>query len=122
MKTRLGFVSNSSSSSFILSKNKVTKKQLDKIRNHKDVVRTIKFKLLRKLDKEYECSYDELDPSYSDWKIREDEEYIFGNTSLDNFDMCKFLRLVGVDIHEVSFYEYETCDSIVSYHKKRINK
>jgi len=37
MKIRFGFVSNSSSSSFILSKPKMTKKQIRSIINHMDV-------------------------------------------------------------------------------------
>ena len=119
MKTRMGFVSNSSSSSFILSKSNLTKKQLEQIRKHKDVVRTNSFKLLRKV-KEIKKDWDDLDPGDS-WNIEEDKDYIFGDTSIDNFNMYKYLQLIGIDIQDVSFYEYETCKSIVKHHTKRIN-
>jgi len=72
MKIRAGFVSNSSSSSFVINKANLNYEQIDQILNHIDV------------------AGDEA------WRIREDYARIFGDTCMDNFDMDKFLRDIGV--------------------------
>ena len=75
MKVRLGFVSNSSSASFILRKKGLTREQLDAIRDHEDITE---------------------DP----WDLTETKNYIFGSTFMDNFDMEEFLRELGVSVEE----------------------
>jgi hypothetical protein len=77
MKIRSGFVSNSSSSSFVLNKNRLTPEQIVKIKDHKN------------------CGlpYADTDP----WEIEEKEERIYLDTIMDNFDMEEFLRNIGVD-------------------------
>jgi hypothetical protein len=79
MKNRHGFVSNSSSSSFVIRKEDISEKQIRMISNH------------------VEESEDMLD-MYSDdgWGIEEDEFIIKGSTSMDNFDMSEFLNRIGV--------------------------
>lgn len=87
MKIRLGHVSNSSSSSFIISKKDLTVSQFDKLKDHSNVA-----------DEEFK----EQGSWYcSEWIISEKKNFICGHTIMDNFDMSKFLRLIGVDSDKV---------------------
>lgn len=85
MKTRLGFVSNSSSSSFVINKNFLTEKQIEQIWNH--------FIILCGTDCFYEADYFS---DYDEWNITEDEDEIKGTTMMDNLDMKFFLDWIGV--------------------------
>jgi len=86
MKTRLGFVSNSSSSSFVLNKSKLTVDQIYKIRDH--------FAVAKELAKDNE---DWVGTDIQDaWEIKEDEDRIALSTIMDNFDMRFFLTKIGV--------------------------
>lgn len=78
MKIRVGFVSNSSSSSFVLRKSKLTAIEVDKIKNH--------IEWAKRLGLEMVCA-----DEYNKWNVREDEEIIWLDTSMDNFDMSYFL-------------------------------
>ena len=88
MKTRQGFVSNSSSSSFMLDRKYVDRKQLDHIVHH------IMFS--KRLPA----------PEYSDgrwfnhegdaWEITVEEDHIYGWTNMDNFNMRHFLHEIGI--------------------------
>jgi hypothetical protein len=80
MKTRQGFVSNSSSASFILKKSMVTVEQLEKVCNHS--IEGEKLGLM----------YAKSDP----WDITEDDENLYGYTSMTNFDMEKFFDKIGI--------------------------
>jgi len=99
MKIRQGFVSNSSSSSFVIHKNYLSDSQIDNILGYMDLV------------DEYlkdhpvpECGYykdeqTEFDFSYSEWGwgIKEYDDFIFGETSMDNFDFCEVFRFIGLE-------------------------
>ena len=78
MKKRNGFVSNSSSSSFIISKKYLSPSQIESIKNHSTLAKT------------YGIDCD--DP----WFITENEFTIDGSTSMDNFDIYEFLELINV--------------------------
>ena len=78
MKTRSGFVSNSSSSSFAIYKKYLTGEQIEKIRNHAEEAKGMGL-------------YDEP------WSIHETDLVIGGSTWMDNFDMHQFLREIGVN-------------------------
>ena len=99
MKIRNGFVSNSSSSSFILVKNEISKQQLEKIINH-----------------ESECDkygYEEGDF----WDITINDEMVIGNTSMDDFDMYSFLIDLNIDCkfgYEFEFDNVKTIDDLQS--------
>lgn len=81
MKIRSGFVSNSSSSSFVVSLRKLSPEQLGKILNHTEWG--------EKLGVEYSDSREA-------WDITVEKGVLHGNTSMDNFDMRKFLEKLGV--------------------------
>ena len=79
MKIREGFVSNSSSASFVIDKAKLNVLQLLAIRDHIQVA--------EKLGIEYCDSGDA-------WDVREDDTTITLDTIMDNFDMEEFLRKI----------------------------
>lgn len=86
MKIRIGFVSNSSSSSFIIKKWYISAYQADKIRNH---------------------SLSGLEYADTDaWSINEDEETISGRTFMDSFDMHNFLESIGINMDNVKWSEW----------------
>lgn len=88
MKIRNGFVSNSSSSSFVIQKCDLTEEQLDKIKNHSEVGES--------LGMEY-CEWT--------WDIVETPTEITGNTIIDNFDMEEFMQKIGVDNTKIHWDE-----------------
>ncbi len=96
MKSRNGFVSNSSSSSFILSLNDVSQFQLALIKNHSAVTETVVNDLDDWLD--YKCP----------WTIDIDEENIIGHTDMDNFDMHFFLTNIGIDDKKIGWKRWHS--------------
>ena len=86
MKLRIGFVTNSSSSSFTIAKSDLTDDQIEKIKNHIKVAKEL-----------------EMETFYDEWDIRETKYGIHGYTLMDNFDMEKFLLSIGVDREDVEW-------------------
>jgi len=99
MKVRNGFVSNSSSSSFILDGNQVSPEQLDAIRNpaawiEKAIDRS---KIINDLD--YGRQVEEFGCIDEPWHVDIHERVtpiIACYTSMDNFDMVAFVKFIGV--------------------------
>jgi len=94
MKTRQGFVSNSSSSSFVISKEHLTDKQIREIYNH--------IKIDKKQSLYCGCSTDSLN---FPWQIEENDYTLSGSVSMDNFDMWKFMKTIGVDPEKAEWNE-----------------
>ena len=80
MKTRDGFVSNSSSSSFVIKLADITAAQLWMILNHSEI------------GKEMGISHADTDA----WGVKANQFTVSGETSMDNFDMRQFLENIGV--------------------------
>jgi hypothetical protein len=92
MKIREGFVSNSSSASFILKKRYLSEKQIWQVRNHIDKY--------RELGIEYPYQISRWDA----WHLVEDEDLIEGDTSMTNFDMEGFFETIGIPEEAYRFY------------------
>lgn len=80
MKLRTGFVTNSSSSSFTIAKSDLTDDQIEKIKNYFEAAK--------------EVGMNDFDDG---WDINETNFNINGFTCMDNGDMWKFLRLIGIN-------------------------
>ena len=84
MKIRNGFVSNSSSSSFIIPLHKITDEQKQMIYNHISIGEEIDKKLKEQgIPPVYEY--------YEDWNIKEDDFAVWCSTSMDNFDLVNLV-------------------------------
>jgi len=91
MKVRTGFVSNSSSASFVIKKSVLTEEQIEMIKNHLEYAEK-NLHIYRNLRYEY------YDDAWS--RIKETEDELHGYTSMDNFGMEFFLvNVVGIDIN-----------------------
>ena len=90
MKISADFVTNSSSASFTILKEKLTSLQTQMIHEHIDVGRAI-------ATKDGHIIYD-----YA-WVIIETEDIIQGSTSMDNFDMRWFLNKIGIPYDDIDY-------------------
>ena len=82
MKTRHGFVSNSSSSSFVILKDGLTEEQLEKISDHINEAK----------------QYGDLficDP-YQAWTVTDKGKVLELSTGMDNFDMETWLEMIKI--------------------------
>lgn len=80
MKVRSGFVSNSSSASFVVPLNVLTERQLEQILDHQEEG--------KRLGLEY------ADDVF--WEVEVGDGLVSGSTIMDNFDFLAFLELIGV--------------------------
>ena len=99
MKIRNGFVSNSSSSSFIIRKCVISEHQMDLIKSHIDSA--IKFTTEDHLAVNF--GYAEYEDA---WNIEEKEKSIRVSTHMDNFNMHEFLKYIGIPDNEIIYNEY----------------
>ena len=100
MKYRTDFVSNSSSSSFVIQKKNLTENQMRAIRNH--------IPLGKKLN--VGCAL------YEDkWDIDENETKIWGSTWMDNFSMNEFFEKIDINDSIVKWSEFLDDKDTVEY-------
>jgi len=98
MKVRNGFVSNSSSSSFIILQSSMNEKQKEMLFDHIEIAKEID-KKLKSQGKPEKYEY------YEEWYMEEDDFSVWCHTSMDNFYLIEFLiseaGLDGDDIIEM---------------------
>jgi hypothetical protein len=93
MKIRSGFVSNSSSSSFVVTKNMITEEQIEAIKYHVNYA------------KEH-LKWNDIDTDYDFWNVSETETKLTGYTIMDNFDMYKFFKDINLPNDSYEFDDY----------------
>jgi len=106
MKTRNGFVSNSSSSSFIIKKKFLTGEQIDAINNHIQYANDNNW-IENTVDEDGDfvsegCGYGKSDDA---WYISETGDAITGDTGMTNFSMEIFMQKIGVDASHIKWIE-----------------
>lgn len=107
MKARIDFVTNSSSSSFVIYKSDLTPEQLELLLDEDKLFDLIAKKYPTPCKNKYDRFWFD-DPiclkceSYAceagGWKIEEVGDKIVGSTIIDNFDMIGFLQSIGIPI------------------------
>lgn len=96
---RQGFISNSSSSSFIILKDRLSSTQISMIKNHIEVYKTLQLE-----------SYENVDWTDA-WTIEEKKDFILGDVSMDSFPMYEFLKdVIQIEMEYVHWIGYEPFD------------
>ena len=90
MKIKQDFVTNSSSSSFIVKLEDITALQYMQLLDHYKTAENMK------ILEEYAGEMDK-------WRIVVDGENLVGDTYMDNFNMQSFMEKIGVDLNKVTF-------------------
>lgn len=117
MKIRQGFVSNSSSSSFVIDLKDLTDTQIKQIQAH--IFVGLDLGMFEYQEQHYNQKHIKmLYPgerskreaslkSYfrDEWSITIKNDNLYGSTHLDNFDMDSFLTKIGVDLKKVKWNE-----------------
>lgn len=90
MKIRTGFVSNSSSSSFVIQRSRLSAYQLDLICDHIHYAKDL-----------------DIDMTYAEerdaWSIEKEPMCVRGSTTMDNFDMAEFLDKIGISEEDIEW-------------------
>ena len=90
MKKRIDFVTNSSSSSFLICKKYLDEEQIEAIRKHSELGK-------------------KLNLAWADeaWHIEENEYFITVYTSMDNFYIADLFKIIGISDNLINWDEWE---------------
>ena len=94
MKFRNGFVSNSSSSSFVIRMKDLSVSDIDAIMNH------IKYANEHE-DIDFGCTYED-----DAWGVWVEDGCLRGSTSMNNFSMYRLFEHLGISDNKVTWSEY----------------
>jgi hypothetical protein len=109
---RQGFISNSSSSSFIIKKEYLTPDQIEHIKNHFEYAKQMKWDNeqfdsdLPENEDWCDCGWTDKDDWHTDeWFIEDTDTELKGSTDMNNFDMHTFIARLGIDNTKVEWSE-----------------
>ena len=107
---RQGFISNSSSSSFIIKKEYLTPEQIEHIKNHIEYAKSMKWdhdhydRNLPENEDYCDCGWTDKDEWHTDeWLIEETDTELKGSTEMNNFDMFVFFSRLDIDNSKVDW-------------------
>lgn len=89
MKMRLSFVTNSSSSAFLIAKKYLSEKQIEAIRMHSELGQKLK-----------------LQWAGDSWNIDENDDFITGDTYMDNFNISELFDIIGIPSAVIFWNEF----------------
>lgn len=98
MKIKIDHVTNSSSASFTIPKDKVNDVQLALIKNHIGAA-----KMLMQMEPDNRNFNFGYMGQFDKWKITITDETVEGFTGMDNFDLLHFLEVIGIDERDIVY-------------------